>query len=54
MKKNRLKIGLELVQDPQKELSEAIEKNDINRVSKAKLMLDSGHKECKLAQEELD
>ncbi|CAM1330653.1 Uncharacterised protein g10343 [Pycnogonum litorale] len=52
--KNRLKVGLELVQDAQKELSEAIEKNDINRVSKAKLILDSGHKECKLAQEELD
>ena len=28
--------------------------NELNRVSKAKLMLDSGHKECKLAQEELD
>ena len=43
--KKRLKVGLELVQDAQKELYEALEKNDINRVSKAKLMLDSGHKE---------
>ena len=42
--KKRLQVGLELVQDAQKELSEALEKNDINRVSKAKLMLDSGHK----------
>ena len=42
--KNRLKVGLELVQDAQKELSEAIEKNDINRVSKAKLMLAVGIK----------
>ena len=40
------------MQDARKELAEEIEKNDINRVSKAKL-LDSGHKECKLLQKEL-
>lgn len=52
--KNRLTIGLELVEDAQKALAEAIEKNDLQRASKAKVMLESGHKECKLAQEELD
>jgi len=43
-----------IVEDAQKALAEAIEKNDLQRASKAKVMLESGHKECRLAQEELD